>query len=387
VPRLGLYGFALAAAIVAAVALWSGPARRPPDHQHAPGAPLLTAQPALPKPDQRALIESRARTRTLTLTKAVGQLLIGTYAGVQPPPSILHDVRAGHLGGVILMGANTAAGLAATHAATDTLQAAARAGGNPGLLIMTDQEGGEVKRLDGPPEYSAAGMADVALARQQGTATAQLLRQAGVNVDLAPVADVSRTDGFMTQEQRTFGSDGQGVARAACAFARGLAAAGVAYTLKHFPGLGDATQNTDGAPVGVAEPAGQIRGDDAPYRRCGRGPLALVMMSSASYDRLTGSTPAVLAPYIYRTVMKRDGIDAVTISDSFESGAISVQRSPARAAINAGLDMVLYPGYEATSQNAYDLLLQDARAGTLHPGRVLAAAGRVLTLKANLGLG
>jgi beta-N-acetylhexosaminidase len=387
VPRLGLYGFALAAAMVAVLALWSGSASRLADHHQPQKALLLTHSLALPEADQRALIEARAGTRPLTLTKAVGQLLIGTYAGVQPPASILKDVRAGRLGGVILMGANTAAGVAATHTATDALQAASRAGGNPGLLIMTDQEGGEVKRLEGPPEYPAAGMADAALARQQGAATAQLLRQAGVNVDLAPVADVSRTDGFMTQEQRTFGSDGHGVARSVCAFARGLAASGVAYTLKHFPGLGDATQNTDGAPVGVAEPANQIRADDAPYRRCGRGPLALVMVSSASYDQLTGSTPAVLSPYIYRTVMKRDGIDAVTISDSFESGAISVQQSPARAAINAGLDMVLYPGYEATCQNAYDLLLQDARAGTLHPGRVLAAARKVLTLKANLGLG
>lgn len=335
----------------------------------------------------RSAVRRRRAPRPLSLRKAVGQLLVGTYAGGQPPASILDAIRAGRLGGVILMGANTVGGVATTRAAITELQAAARAGRNPGLLVMTDQEGGEVKRLAGAPAYSAAGMADAHVAREQGTATAELLREAGINVDLAPVADVSRVDGFMTQEYRTFGSDTHAVAHAACAFARGLARSGVAYTLKHFPGLGDAADNTDGVPVGVSEPASEIAADDAPYRECGHGPLALVMVSSASYDHLTGSTPAVLSPSIYHTVMPRDGIDAVTISDSFQSGAISAQRSPTLRAISAGLDMVMYPDDEAASRDAYSLLMRGAEHGLLPAARVRDAAGKVLALKAHLGLG
>jgi beta-N-acetylhexosaminidase len=362
------------------------------DLHHAPqlARPRDTPRAVLPAGEVAARAGSGARERRaprqLSLKKAVGQLLIGTYTGGQPPASILNSVRAGHLGAIILMGANTAGGAAATHAATNKLQAAARAGRNPGLLIMTDQEGGEVKRLAGAPAYSAAGMTDANVARQQGTATAELLRQAGINVDLAPVADVTRIDGFMTQEHRTFGSDTHGVARAACAFAHALARSGVAYTLKHFPGLGGAIANTDGVPVSVSEPASEITADDAPYRECGHGSLALVMVSSASYDQLTGSTPAVLSPSIYHTVMARDGIDAVTISDSFQSGAISAQRSPASKAINAGLDMVMYPDDEAASRNAYKVLVHDAEHGSLDAARVRDAAKKVLTLKAHLGL-
>ena len=62
-------------------------------------------------------------------------------------------------------------------------------------------------------------MGTPAVAGAQGAATAELLRSAGVNVDLAPVADVTRTDGFMTQEQRTFGSSPSSVALAVCSFA------------------------------------------------------------------------------------------------------------------------------------------------------------------------
>jgi beta-N-acetylhexosaminidase len=317
----------------------------------------------------------------------VGQLIIATYAGTSPPASILGAVRAGQVGGIILMGQNTAGGVASVRAATNELQAAASAGRNPGLLIMTDQEGGEVKRLPGPPDGPASDLAAPAVAHAQGAATAALLRSAGVNVDLAPVADVTRTDGFMTQEQRTFGSSPTGVARAVCAFAHALAHSGVAYTLKHFPGLGDAATNTDGTPVSVTEPAAEIAADGAAYRRCGHGRLAVVMVSSASYPSLTGATPAVLSPKIYRAVLPKDGVDAVTISDSFESGAIAAVQSPALRAINAGLDMVMYPDYESTSAAAYARLLADLQAGALSPHRVRAAAARVLTLKRNLGLG
>jgi beta-N-acetylhexosaminidase len=330
-----------------------------------------------------------ATTTRLSLSRQVGQLLIGSYTGQRPPASLLTAIRQGRLGAVILMGSNTAGGVSATRAAVANLQAAAKQGGNSGLLIMTDQEGGAVKRLAGPPSSAAIGMSNPATAYAQGKATGRLLLSAGVNVDLAPVADVIRADGFIEQEGRSFGSSPAVVALAACRFAAGLAAGGVAYTLKHFPGLGDAIASTDIKPVSVSEPAAEIYADDAAYRRCGHSPLALVMISSASYSHLTGSLPAVLDPKIYSQVLPLDGVTALPISDSFEGGAITALagNAPAKAAINAGLDMVMYSGAESDALNAYGALLADARAGALHRDRVQAAAARVLELKQQLGLG
>lgn len=322
----------------------------------------------------------------LTLARAVGQLIVATYPGSMPPSSMLAAVRAGEVGGIILMGNNTAGGVAGTRAAVNELQAAARQGGNPGLLIMTDQEGGEVKRLPGPPLYSAAEMGNLGDAEQQGVETAQLLHEAGVNVDLAPVADVVHVNGFIAQEQRSFGNNPAQAAGAACSFALALAHNGIAYTLKHFPGLGDAVQSTDNVPVNITEPAQEISSDDRAYRECGSGPLALVMVSSASYEHLTGFTPAVLSPAIYHQVMPSDGINAVTISDSFESGAIQNLHSPAMTAINAGLDMVLYPGLESSSLVAFQSLLNDAEQGALNRGRLQTAASKVLAIKQSLNL-
>lgn len=354
-------------------------------------AGLVSTQPAAtgsPAPTRTTpdTTKAAAATTNLPLARAVGQLIIATYAGVAPPKRFLRAVRAGKIGAVILMGGNTTGGVAGTRKATDALQHAARAGGNPGLLIMTDQEGGQVKRLPGAPDYPASAMGNPHLAAQQGLATAKVLKAAGVNVDLAPVADVSTIDGFMTQEQRTFGSSASVVANAACSFAEALARSGVAYTLKHFPGLGDAQTTTDNAPVSIPESAASIYANDAAYRKCGHGKLALVMVSSASYPNLTGTAPAVLSPLLYRKVIKQDQINALLISDSFESGAIEHLQTPALRALNAGLDMVMYPGDESAGLSSYSKLLNDAEHGLLSKERVYAAAARVLALKRNLGL-
>lgn len=327
------------------------------------------------------------RSSGLSASQAVGQMIIATYQGRKPPASILAAVREGQVGAIILMGDNTAGGLKSVSAATAALQAAAQAGGNPGLLIMTDQEGGTVKRLPGPPLYPASGMSNPTLAAQQGAATAKLLKQVGVNVDLAPVADVSVADGFITKEHRAFGKTPAVVSAAACAFAQGLASGGVAYTLKHFPGLGAAIRSTDNVPVKINQSAAAISADDAAYRACGKGKLALVMVSSASYPKLSGDLPAVMSPSIYSSVLPSDGlVDPLTISDSFETGAISPWTTPAKRAISAGLDMVMYPSYEADALNAYAGLLADVKDGALTLARVRAAAARVLTLKRALGL-
>ena len=111
------------------------------------------------------------------------------------------------------------------------------------------------------------------------------------------------------------------------------------------------------------------------------------MRSSASYKHLTGNLPAVMAPVIYKTVLPQDGDNALSISDSFESGAVAAWSHPARRALAAGLDMVMYPGEESAALSAYPALVADVDHGALSRARVTAAADAVLALKRALGLG
>lgn len=286
---------------------------------------------------------------------------------------------------MILFAANTSGGGASTHEAIAALQREARAAADYPLLVMTDQEGGEVKRIASiPPALAPSETSSARQARREGLATGAALRSIGINVDLAPVADVEHDpESFLGT--RAYGSDPALVAGRACAFADGLAQAGVAYTLKHFPGLGDATQSTDDASVSIAVPGASLRRDYAAYRRCGRGPRALVMISSAGYPSLTGSsTPAVASPEIYKRELPAAGVNAVTISDDLDSPAIATLRGPARRAVHAGLDLLLYAQSEASSARAYETLRSEVRAGTLDARSVIRAARAVNRLKATL---
>lgn len=331
-------------------------------------------QTAEPEPDDPGVDDLE-----LTVEEALGQTVVSRYAGPTPSRSLLRRIRRGQVGGVILFADNLGGSRSAIRRAIDRLQRAARAGGRPKVLVMVDQEGGLVKRLPGPPRTSAAAMRSP---RAEGLATGRMLRSLGITVDLAPVADVAHRGTFLGS--RAFGGEPGEVAREACAFAAGLRQADVAPTLKHFPGLGHARINTDDAPESVDVAAAALRRDYAPYRSCGARPGTLAMLSSAVYPDLLGPEPAVLTPATYERELPRRGAWPVTISDALDTPALAGEARPARRALTAGLDLLLYANTEEASARAHRILLADARAGRIPRARLQEAAQRVLRLKAFL---
>jgi beta-N-acetylhexosaminidase len=314
----------------------------------------------------------------------LGQMIVARFRGSVPSPELLARIRAGQIGGVILFADNVSGGVTGTRQLSSELQRAAARGGNPPLLIMTDQEGGAVRRLVGPPSLAPADMTSATIARAQGRAAGRLLGSAGINVDLAPVADVESSPNFLGS--RSFGSAPAAVARRACAFAAGLSGQGIAYTLKHFPGLGLAVGNTDLGTVRISAPASVLRAGYAAYRACGSGPLGLVMVSSAIYPALSGSLPAVMSPAIYQRELRSavPGSLPVTISDDLQSPAIESQVAPARHAIQAGVDLLMYAQTEQASAVAYSKLLAEARGGVISTARLASADARIRALKRRL---
>lgn len=312
----------------------------------------------------------------------LGEMIVARYTGVVPTQEFLQRIRAEEIGGVILFSENTSAGASATERAIVMMQRAARAAHDYPLLIMTDQEGGTVKRLPAdPPARAAAEMTSAGAARAEGLATGKALRGIGINLDLAPVADVEQNPHSFLGS-RAFSASPERVAERACAFADGLAEAGIGYTLKHFPGLGLASASTDTQPVVINAPASLLRTDYDAYRKCARGPRAVVMVSSAGYPSLTGSdTPAVLSPEVYEHELPAAGVQAPTISDDLDTPAIADLQTPARRAINAGLDMLLYAQTEASSAEAYPQLLTDLSDGSVREANILHAAAEIGMLK------
>ena len=198
---------------------------------------------------------------SLTPAQLAGQRMVYGFPGTVPPADLVRRIRRGEAGAVILLRPNVPSP-AAARALTRRLQAIPRpAAVNVPLLVMIDQEGGLVRRLDGPPSRSAAdlGRAGPRAARAAGRATGRFLAAAGVNVNLAPVADVARPGSFLAATGRTFGRSPARVAGATVAFSAGLQDGGVVPAAKHFPGLGAAIRSTDEGPVRLSVPAADLR--------------------------------------------------------------------------------------------------------------------------------
>jgi beta-N-acetylhexosaminidase len=303
------------------------------------------------------------------LSRAVGRKIVTGMAGTFPSRSLRARVRKGQVGGVILFGPNVGPGLGR---AIDSLQRAARAGGNPPLLIAVDQEGGEVKRLRSLPPSRAPAQMTAATAGAEGAATGRALRARGINTDLAPVADVDHGS-FLGS--RSFGRDPDAVAAAACAFAGGLQAAGVNATLKHFPGLGRTRSNTDLHRVRVSASAAALRADLTAYRQCGAA-ARLVMLSNATYPALDPARPAAVSPAVVTTLLRGElGFRGVTITDSLAAPGVSAPGTALRAT-RAGVDLLLYVD-ERSSAVGYRALLRAARAGRVSRAAILASAARI----------
>jgi len=309
-----------------------------------------------------------------------------------PSADLLGRVRRGEVGGVILFGFNITTP-AALHALTGTLQAAASAGGQPPLLIAVDQEGGATSRITwAPPTLSAPQMGRdgrASTARAQGAATGVALGGLGVNVDLAPVADVpASAASFMERDGRTFSADAALTARLADAFASGLQSAGVLPAMKHFPGIGFAAQNTDASVVTITASTAGLAPGLEPYRAAIAHDLPLIMLSNATYAAYDTANAAGWSAAISQALLRQGlGYTGATITDSLDGTAFARGVSDADLAVHAataGTDLILVTGTEATSRGVYIALLADAANGTIPLATLQASYGRILALKAHL---
>jgi beta-N-acetylhexosaminidase len=305
--------------------------------------------------------------------------MVYAYSGATPPAALVRRIARGEAAGVVLFARNVA-GVAAVRRQVARLQAIRRPEAvDAPLLVMVDQEGGPVRRLPGPPAASAAQTRTAAEARANGRAAGRLLRAAGVNVDFAPVVDVARPGAALEGEGRTYGRDAQTVAQRAGAFAEGLSAAGVEPVLKHFPGFGAATINTDDGVARVDLPLATLRRvDGAPYARL--DPRA-VMVSTAVYPRVDPRPAAFSRRWVSDELRRRLDFDGVVVTDDLQAPAVSRFGSPSQLAffaLRAGVDLPLFAQTYEAAARAAEGLQQAVRSGALPRSQLDAGAHRIL---------
>jgi len=332
------------------------PASAAPGTPAAAGSVRPAATQASRPPQASKPLSCAARVFSrMTVTQRAGQLFMVGIADA-PGAEVARAVAAYHFGSLIF-GATTTASLAALRQVTaaDQALASAAATGRVRFFISADQEGGEVQRLRGPgfaaiPSAVTQGELTPGTLRREAAGWGRELKQAGVNLDLAPVMDVV-PPGTAPRNQpigalrREYGSDPQTVAAHGVAFLRGMRQAGVATTAKHFPGLGRVTGNTDFT-VGVVDP---VTAPGDPYLGSFQAAIdagvPFVMVALASYPRIDPGHLAVFSSRTMRTLLRtRMHFGGVIVSDDMGAAAAVASLSPAARAIGflaAGGDMIL----------------------------------------------
>lgn len=315
------------------------------------------------------------------------------YAGVATPAEL---VRRYHVAGVILFhrtdpsGARTAYSNVSSPGQVRRLTAGLRAAAGRPLLVGLDQEYGVVARLTdgvtGLPSAMAFGAAgDPELTEAAWRVAGTELAAVGVNVDFAPVADVlgESVEGGVIGS-RSYGSDPARVSGQVAAAVRGLRRAGVAATLKHFPGHGN-TERDSHAELPVVPAAHPLAGADLPPFAAGVAAGAgLVMSGHLDVRPVDPGVPATFSRAVMTDLLRGQlGFDGVAVTDALEMAP--ARRWPAgEAAVRAllaGNDLLLMPP-DLTA--AYEGLLAALRDGRLPRERLREAATRVLTLTLRL---
>ncbi|WP_091611605.1 glycoside hydrolase family 3 N-terminal domain-containing protein [Amycolatopsis saalfeldensis] len=333
----------------------------------------------------------------LTPQQLAGQRVIYSYPGLTPPDTLLQRIRAGEAAGVIFFGENVQSSQQIAGVVQQLRTAAAQSPVHRPLLLMTDQEGGKVRRLPGEPVLSEKQVGQAAdpeaAARAAGTGAGENLKSVGMNVNLSPVLDVYRQEGnFIDQFGRSYSNDPGTVSKLGYDFITSQQAAGAAATAKHFPGLGavPAGANTDVGPVTLNMPLSELRAkDEAPYPAAVGAWVNLVMLSWAVYPALDASRPAGLSPTVVQQELRQhNNFHGVTITDALEAGALKdygATGNRATLAAKAGMDLILASARDVQQgDDAVAALAAGLTDGSLPRADFTAAVYRISSLRGQL---
>jgi beta-N-acetylhexosaminidase len=342
----------------------------------------------------------------MTLEEKAGQMLMPDFRNwngenvTEMLPEIEQLVKKYHLGGVILFRENVVTTEQTARLVSDYQAAAEKFG----LLLTIDQEGGIVTRLqsgtDMPGNMALGATRSPEISWNVGNAIGEELASLGINMNFAPVMDVNNNPDNPVIGVRSFGEDPQLVADMGVAYTKGLQAAGVAATAKHFPGHGDTAVDSHlGLPEVPHDKERLKQVELYPFQKGMEAGIDAIMTAHVTFPKIDGTKaisqktgeeiaiPATLSYKVLTELMREEmGYEGVITTDAMNMKAIADHFGPVDAAIRAvkaGTDIVLMPvGLEEVANG----LLDAVKNGEISEDRIEASVKRILTLKVKRGV-
>ena len=339
---------------------------------------MLSCGPKPPSAAELLAQRVQARLAQMTLEQKVGQLF---YVRVE---SLLDTLP---VGGVVLFGKDVRDS-AQLKALVDSLHALPF---QP--LVCIDEEGGRVARIGNNKAFNVPRFASMAAvgasgkpqdAYACGNAIGSYLKDFGIDIDLAPVADVNTNPANPVIGNRAFSGDPAVAAPMVSAYLRGLQDAGVLGCIKHFPGHGDTRTDTHyGYAQSLKTWEEMLSCEMLPFKAGIDWGVPMVMTAHIAVPKVTGTLePSTVSSLMLTEKLRGElGFEGVIVTDGMGMGAITRQYRSGEAAVKAlqaGADIILLP---EDLQEAYDAVLAAVADSTLTAARLDASVSRILTLR------
>lgn len=322
---------------------------------------------------------------SMSQTEKLGQMVMIGIQGTKVDDDSLYMLHQFHMGGVILFDRNMDS-LEQVKQLTSDLQA--QSNEKVPLFIGVDEEGGDVVRmaekLTPPPSQKEIGATgDIEQARTWAIKTAKSLKDMGINVNFAPVADVGSND------KRSYSTDTNTVIDFVRAATKGYQQENIIYSLKHFPGIGKGKvdSHVDSSNIDVVKEV-LMTEDIIPFKTIidENDPNDyFILVSHLKYPALDEEYPASLSSKIMTDLLRNEfGYKGIIITDDMEMGAVANHndfRSIGVKAVKAGADIVLVCHEYEHQQEVYLGLLDAVNSGEISQERIDESVKRIIKVK------
>ena len=322
----------------------------------------------------------------MTLEEKVGQMFIARC----PETDAAQLAADYHLGGYILFGRDFKDKTA--EQVTTDIQSCQDAAEIP-LLIAVDEEGGTVNRVSSNPNlrsspfrspqslYSEGGLE---LVRSDAQEKCRLLESLGININFAPVCDVSQDPADFIYD-RTLGRDAQETSQYVAAVVETMAEEGMGSVLKHFPGYGNNTDTHTGVAYDDRPYDTFLTSDFLPFQAGIAAGADMVLVSHNIVSAMDEASPASLSPEVHLVLREDLGFTGVIVTDDLVMDGVrdfAGDDEAAVLAVQAGNDLLCCTDF----QTKVPAVLAAVESGEITGEQIDAAVLRVLTMKLRLGI-
>lgn len=324
--------------------------------------------------------------KTMTLEEKVGQIFLVRCN----PETAIEDIQKYNIGGFILFDANIVN--QTKESLASTIESYQETSDIP-LLIAIDEEGGTVNRLSwypefrGVPFYSPQDLYNEGgypLIESDTEEKAKLLKNLGINLNLAPVADIS-TNPYDFIYDRSFGKNASETSKYVETVIKVMKKQNIGSTLKHFPGYGNNLDTHTGISIDERSYENFIENDFLPFKAGIQAGAGSILVSHNIVKSMDETLPASLSAKVNKIIRKELNFDGVVMTDDLKMDAIKEyigDSSSAVLAVKAGNDLIIASNFEVQIPS----VLEAVKAGEISEERIDEAVIRILIWKLELGI-